>query len=402
MYRIEGIERHYSWGSDEAIPGLMGRPPSGEPVAELWFGAHPTGPARLLGRNGTTPLAPDLLQAVAADPRGMLGEDVVRRFGGELPFMLKLIAPARPLSLQVHPTLERARRQFAVEQAGGTPIDSPVRNYRDPNHKPEMVYALTRFEAVCGFRSPRRAAEMFDGLDTPLTDRIHAHLCAHPDVAGVRTVFSSLLTAVSRPTAEEVAAVAAACARRLEQGSPSRRADSTVVLLQAEHPGDPGVVASLLLNPVTLNPGEALFVPAGGVHAYLSGLAVELMASSDNALRAGLTAKHVDVPEMLACIDWVAAPPIRLAPEHFGGPVGVFYAPVDDFELSVMSVDAATAGRELRGRGPRIVLCVAGSVTLSTPAAQLALAPGEAVFIAAHSPRPVVAGEGRLVQADVP
>jgi len=173
-------------------------------------------------------------------------------------------------------------------------------------------------------------------------------------------------------------------------------------LLQKEHPGDPGVVASLLLNPVTLHPGEALFVPAGGVHAYLSGLAVEVMASSDNVLRAGLTTKHIDVPEMLACVDYVAAPPIRLAPEYFGGPVGVFYAPVDDFELSVAHVNPGTGAYALRGRGPRIIAAIEGLVSVKCGGVTVELTPGQAVFLRSDDSAPILSGDGTVVQADVP
>ena len=398
MDRIHGVERHYSWGSHRAIPALMGGPPSPAPVAELWFGAHPSAPARLDATQGPV----DLLRLVNADPEHTLGSDVAARFHRRLPFLLKLIAPARPLSLQVHPDLARAREMFATEEAAGVAVDSPRRNYKDANHKPELVYALSRFEALCGFRAPRRAAELLAGLDTPVTDRLRAMLRAEPDAAGVKRAFTSLLNLVTRPEAESVAAVAAACARRLETGSPSERADRTVVLLQREYPGDPGVIASLLLNPVTLNPGETLFVPAGGVHAYLSGLAVELMASSDNVLRAGLTDKHIDVPEMLACVDYVAAPPIRLAPEYFGGPVGVFYAPVDDFELAVAHVNAGTGSYELRGRGPRIILGIEGAVTVRSGDAEETLTPGLAVFVRADDAAPVLSGDGVVVQADVP
>lgn len=396
MDRIHGVQRHYAWGSHDAIPALMGEGPSSQPVAELWFGAHPSAPA-LLGGNPT-----DLLRLVTADPEGTLGSDVVTRFHGRLPFLLKLIAPARPLSLQVHPDLARAREMFAAEDADGVPIDSPRRNYKDSNHKPELVFALARFEALCGFRAPRRAVELLAGLGTPVTDRLHDQLQAEPDAAGVKRAFTSLLNLVSRPGPDVVAEVAAACARRLEAGSPSERADRFVTLLQQEHPGDPGVIASLLLNPVTLNPGETLFVPAGGVHAYLSGLAVEVMASSDNVLRAGLTHKHVDVPEMLACVDYVAAPPIRLAAEYFGGPVGVFYAPVDDFELAVAHVNSGTGSYELRGRGPRIILGIEGTVTVGSGDEEETLTPGLAVFVRADDAAPMLSGDGVVVQADVP
>lgn len=398
MYRIHGIARHYDWGSPDAIPRLLGEEPTGTPVAELWFGAHPSAPARVQGAG----VALDLRALLAEDPDGCLGEGVVRRFGRELPYLLKVIAPARPLSLQVHPDLQRARARFAAENDAGIPLDSPRRNYRDANHKPELVYALTRFEALCGFRAPRRAAELLQGLGTTLTDTLHRQLLAEPDAGGVRRAFTSLLNLVSRPSPEVVAEVVAACAARLQSGTPSVRADNTVVLLHREHPGDPGVVASLLLNPVTLNPGEALFVPAGGVHAYLSGMAVEVMASSDNVLRAGLTSKHIDVPEMLACVDYVAAPPIRLAPEHLGGPENVFYAPVDDFELWVADVGPSVGPLPLRGRGPRIILCVRGAVTVALKDATAQLTPGGALFLRADEGRPTISGEGTVVQADVP
>ncbi|MFH5824188.1 mannose-6-phosphate isomerase, class I [Georgenia sp. AZ-5] len=409
MQRLSGVPRDYAWGSHDAIPALMGAAPSQQPLAELWFGAHPGGAARFVpsfnAREGADHASDgDLRALIEREPVGVLGEDVVNRFGAQLPYLLKLIAPARPLSLQVHPHLERARERFRAEEAAGIPVDAPERNYRDENHKPELVFAVTTFEAMCGFRAPRRAAELLSGLGVDVTDRLHAVLRADPSAAGMRTAFRGLLEPSTRPERAEVDAVMAACAARLRSGSPSPRADRTVVMLGREHPGDPGVVASLLLNPVTLHPGEALFVPAGGVHAYLSGLGVEIMASSDNVLRAGLTAKHIDVAEMLKCVDYVAAPPIRLAPEVFHGATRVFYAPVDDFELSVTELeDAGRASQHpLPGRGPRVILCLAGEVEVATATDTATLTRGEAIFVRADEGGVSVRGSGTLVQADVP
>lgn len=393
MYVIRGVERNYDWGSTTAIPEFMGEDPTGAPVAEVWYGAHPLGPAPIDGE-GT------LQDLIARDPSGVLGEDVSGRFGGQLPFLLKVIAPARALSLQVHPDLERAGSRFADEEAAGLPLDSPLRNYKDPNHKPEMVYALTTFQAMCGFRAPRRAAELMRGLDTDLTDQLHRQLRSHPNADGVREAFAWLLALATRPSAEQVAEVAEACRRRLETGSPSRRVDRTVVQLQEQHPGDPGVVASMLLNPVTLEPGQVLFVPAGAVHAYLSGLGVEIMASSDNVLRAGLTAKPIDVPEMLACVDYVAAPPIRIAPERVGPATEVYHAPVDDFELGTTVVRPDPI--PVPGRAARTILCVEGEVSISVGDQTEILTPGRAVFVGAREDQPQVSGQGRIVQADVP
>ncbi|MDC7122978.1 mannose-6-phosphate isomerase, class I [Cellulomonas fimi] len=395
MLRITHATQDYAWGSRTALHRLFGDE-TPEVLAEAWMGAHAAAPSRPVDGEGT------LGDLIADDVAHTLGEDVVARFGPSLPYLLKVIAADSPLSLQVHPHIDRAREGFAEEEAAGIPVDAPHRNYRDRNHKPELVYALTHFEAMCGFRAPRRAAELFAGLDAPLAKELHGVLAAEPTADGIRAAFTQLLEPATRPSAAEVGEVAAACGARLAAGSPSPRADRTVGVLQEAYPGDPGVVTSLLLNPVTLQPGDAMFVPAGGVHAYLSGVGVEVMASSDNVLRAGLTPKHVDVPELLRNVDYVAAPPIRIAPEVFHGATKVFYAPVDDFELSVTEI-ADDEAHPLPGRGPRILLCLEGAVQVDTLRdGALTLAQGEVAFVPAGDGSLTVRGRGRLVQADVP
>jgi len=339
---------------------------------------------------------------IEADAEDLLGADVVARFGTALPYLFKILAAESPLSLQVHPDLDQARRGYDAEEAARIPVDAAHRNYRDRNHKPELVYALTPFEALCGFRAPRRAAEALRGLDSPLAKQLRGLLAAQPSYKGIRAAFTQLLEPATRPTPAEVNEVAEACAARLADGSPSTRADRTVVLLARAYPGDPGAVTSLLLNPVTLQPGEAMFVPAGCVHAYLHGMAIEIMASSDNVLRAGLTPKHVDVDELLRLVDYVAAPPIRIAPEVFHGATRVFYAPVDDFELSVTTVDDDLV-HPLPGRGPRILLCLEGvSAITSSRGAAITLRRGQSLFAAAGDGALTARGRGTVIQADVP
>ena len=399
MLRLTNQTQHYAWGSATAIPEIIGIPASGEPVAELWMGGHPSAPSRALTSGEEVPL--DAL--VAADPDQLLGADVVARFGPALPYLLKIIAAEKPLSLQVHPRLDRARDGYDAEEAAGVDRSRSDRNYKDRNHKPELVYALTTFEALCGFRAPRRAAELLAGLDAPLARTLSDVLREAPSYEGIRTAFRHLLEPGTRPSRREVDAVVDACRDRLRNGSPSPRADGAVVLLADAYPGDPGAVTSLLLNPVTLQPGEAMFIPAGGVHAYLRGVGIEIMASSDNVLRAGLTTKHVDIPELLANVDYVAAPPIRIAPELFYGATKVYYAPVDDFQLSVTTVtDGET--HSLPGRGPRILLCLDGAVTITpqTGGDTLDLARGQAAFAPASDGALTVHGTGCVVQADVP
>lgn len=422
VLRLGSVRREYAWGSPTALPELLGLESDGRPCAELWFGAHPTAPSPIVrppgdagaGRrevdSGTAhsreQLPSDLQSAIERDPEGTLGAEVLSRFGPHLPFLLKLIAPARPLSIQVHPGRDRAHTGFARENAAGIPLDAHTRSYRDPNHKPELIYAVTRFDALSGFRAPRRAEELLVGLDSPLARRLLSILRADSSPGGVRTAFSELLDPRTRPGGPEIRELVAQCVARLGNGaqvSPSPRADSTVALLAQRFPDDPGVAVSLLLNPVTLNPGEAMFIPVGGVHAYLSGVGVELMSNSDNVLRAGLTTKHTDIPELLDAVEYVAAPPVRIAPEVVDDVSRLYRAPVDDFELCVTDLEDDRR-HPLPGRGPRVVVVVRGHVRISTESGHgcEALHPGEAVFLLPADGRLEVSGPGTVVLAAVP
>ncbi len=424
MERLQGRSRDYAWGSRGVIPGLFGYPAAEQPVAEVWLGAHPDDPARLgCGENAplfdvdqlypsvvNTPSPADapgsagstrpvtLEDFVAANPEAVLGEEIVYRHGGQLPYLLKLIAPTEPLSLQVHPSLEQAREGFAAEEAAGIARTAPNRNYRDRNHKPELAYALTRFEALVGFRAPRRIAAVIRDLHAPLTDEIRKIVLRD----GVRAAFCFLLAPETRPGEDSVQEVIRACRERDPEDSPSRRADAAVIALGSRYPGDPGVVASLLMNPVTLQPGEALFIPDGTVHAYQSGVAVEIMAASDNVLRAGLTAKYIDVPELLRVVRAHAAPPLRIAPEWNSRSTATFYAPVDDFELSVVTLRDANAWVRQPSLGPRTLVCLEGAVQAEAGGQRLSMNAGQAIFIPASDGRLSVRGFGKLVIAGVP
>lgn len=409
---LQGRVRAYEWGSLRAIPELFGKEAAEGPVAEVWLGAHPDDPASVgrvhsifdesqlyPSRVAPRAVGPSLDEWVAQDPDLILGESVVERYGARLPYLLKLIAPAQPLSLQVHPSIAQAEEGYAAEEAAGVPHRDPRRNYKDRNHKPELVYALSTFQALAGFRARRRIGEVIEALGTPLTDDLRRVLRSR----GVRGAFEFLLSEPTRPGADAVAEVAVACERRLRAGeSPSRRADSIVVRLAERYPGDPGVVSSLLLNPVTLRTGEALFLSAGTVHAYLSGVGVEIMASSDNVLRAGLTHKHVDVPELLRILDPTASPPTRIAPERVSRAVSTFYAPVDDFELSDVHLRDANVRERIRGVGPRTVVCLNGAAQLEANGQVVDVSAGQAVFVPSCDGPLAARGFGHLVQAAVP
>ncbi|MFI5689214.1 mannose-6-phosphate isomerase, class I [Streptomyces sp. NPDC051636] len=381
MDRLDNTIRPYAWGSTTAIPKLLGVEPSGEPQAEMWMGAHPGAPSRTA--RGT------LVEVIEADPERELGAEAVAKFGPRLPFLLKILAAAAPLSLQVHPDLEQAKEGYADEEHRGIPVDAPHRNYKDANHKPELICALTDFDGLCGFRDPVEAAGLLDGLGVdslkPYVDLLHAH----PEDAALREVLTAVLTADPEEMSRTVAAATAACTRL--GGAYAPYAD-----LAHHYPGDPGVIAAMLLNHVRLQPGEALFLGAGIPHAYLSGLGVEIMANSDNVLRCGLTPKHVDVPELLRVVRFQPSDPGVLRPEASPDGEEVYETPIDEFRLSRYVLPAGGATHDLTLPTPQILLCTAGSVR----AGQDELTPGESVFVPAGE-KAEVSGAGTVFRATV-
>ena len=304
MKRIDGVVQHYSWGHRSAIADLVGRAPSGEPDAELWLGAHPSAPSPTAG---SAPL--DAL--IAADPVGTLGAETADTHG-ELPFLLKIIAAAEPLSIQTHPNAAQARAGFERENAAGIALDAPDRTYRDANPKPELVCALTTFEALCGFRPLAGTRDLFDALGDgveSVVERLHG-----PGTDA--EVLADTMAWLLREASEEVVMACLEACRML--GRPGWAVEAQTAIDAATHHGpDPGVVVSLLLNRITLGPGEALALGPGNLHAYLSGMAVEVMANSDNVVRGGLTRKHVDIDELLAVVDCTPAPPEVQRPDDW-------------------------------------------------------------------------------------
>ncbi|MET8946925.1 mannose-6-phosphate isomerase, class I [Streptomyces sp. NPDC004542] len=381
MDRLDNTIRPYAWGSTTAIPELLGVKPTGEPQAEMWMGAHPGAPSRT-GR-GT------LVEVIQSDPERELGAKTVAKFGPRLPFLLKILAAGAPLSLQVHPDLAQAKEGFADEERRGVPIDAPHRNYKDANHKPELICALTEFDGLCGFRDPVEAAGLLDGLGVdslkPYVDLLHAH----PEDAALREVLTGVLTADPEEMARTVTAATAACTRLGGAYAPYAG-------LAHHYPGDPGVIAAMLLNHVRLQPGEALFLGAGIPHAYLSGLGVEIMANSDNVLRCGLTPKHVDVPELLRIVRFEPRDPGVLRPEAAPDGEEVYETPIDEFRLSRYVLPAGGTGHDLTLPTPQVLLCTAGSVQ----AGEYGLTPGGSVFVPAGE-RAEVSGEGTVFRATV-
>ena len=388
MYEIENVLRDYAWGSTTAIAALLGRPESGGPEAELWIGAHPDSPSVARRPDGSTvPL--DAL--IAEDPEHYLGAESVAGFGPRLPFLTKILAAAQPLSLQVHPSLDQAQAGFARENAAGVAPDAPNRNYRDDNHKPEMIFALTPFEALCGFRPPAATrkillhlAACFDLVEAEipavLTELVNL-LDSADESAGLRSAFERLING-----GEEVSHATAMVAAALISGAPLApyQAElSTVVSLNEQYPGDPGVLISLLLNRLSLRPGEAVYLPAGNVHAYLHGLGVEVMASSDNVLRGGLTPKFVDVPELLQTIEFQPVDVPMLTPAFSGLGQELYRPPFQEFQLQRVELAPGASPVPLAQSGAVVVIVVNGSVYLDSPKGDLQLSRGGSAFLAA-------------------
>ena len=386
MHLLRGAVRTYAWGSRTAIAAFTGRPtPTPHPEAELWFGAHPGDPAYLETESGEQ----SLLEALTVDPEGQLGTAVLDRFGDCLPFLVKVLAADEPLSLQAHPSAQQAADGFDREERAGIPIASPTRNHRDRNHKPELVIALETFEALAGFRRVSRSIDLMQALEVSALGPFVALLKGQPDADGLRALFTTWITAPQPDLDMLVPAVLDGAIAYIRSGAKEFASEAKDVLeLGERYPGDAGVLAALLLNRLTLKPGEGLFLPAGNLHTYLRGVAVEVMANSDNVLRGGLTPKHVDVPELLRILDFHPVAEAALRPEmRRDGAELVYSIPTDEFAVSRLRIDGENLGHELdaamRHDGPQVLLCTEGSVLLHAKSSSLTLHRGQAAWVSA-------------------
>jgi mannose-6-phosphate isomerase len=387
MHLLRGAVRTYAWGSRTEIAEFTGRPsPTAHPEAELWFGAHPGDPAWLETDQGER----SLLDTLREDPEGELGAAVRDRFGDTLPFLLKVLAADEPLSLQAHPSAEQAVEGFAREDKLGIPVSAPTRNYRDRSHKPELLVALGQFEALAGFRSAARSVELMRALEVTDLDPFVNLLAGSSDADGLRALFTTWITAPQPDLDVLVPAVIDGAIQYLRSGKKQKFAAEakTVLELGERYPGDAGVLASLLLNRISLSPGEGIYLPAGNLHAYLHGVGVEVMANSDNVLRGGLTPKHVDVPELLRVLDFTPATDVVIRPQTARDGMELVYdTPAPEFAVSVLRIDGEQLGHEIdaptRHDGPQILLCTEGSTVVHAKTTAVTLDRGSAAWVSA-------------------
>jgi mannose-6-phosphate isomerase len=387
MDLLEPVVQPYAWGSTVVLAEMLGRPsPSPGPEAELWVGAHPAGPAGLRRDSARTSLD----QVIAADPERELGRACVSRFGPRLPFLLKILAAEQPLSIQVHPDQRQAQAGFRAENERGLALSDPARNYVDDWPKPEAIVAVTAFEALAGFRAPAEAAQLLAALELDELAAVAADLRERGDLRHT-------LGAVLRwPEVERTALldrVVEACGQLSDA---FRAAGAAALSIAADHPGDLGVVASLLLRHLVLQPGQALFMPAGGVHGYLRGVGVEVLANSDNVVRAGVTAKHVDVDELLRLVDPTVDVPL-LSAASLSPAVTQFDAGVSEFRLYRLELGPEPI--TLPGEGPRLVLSIDGEAVLDHGTNALKLGRGGAAFVPASDGPVSLSGYGVLFAA---
>ncbi len=390
----------YDWGSTSALALLQSRPPSGGPEAELWMGAHPAAPSDLLLSDGQRLALPE---AVTRFPEAVLGQPTLNRFGSRLPFLLKVLAIARPLSVQVHPDAERAAEAYRADG------ESP---YVDPFHKPEMIYALEPMEALAGFRSPAQAAMLMGRLGCeslrPLIEVLDGTAGNSPaDEPG--RLHAALAQLVDWPVIDRaalVAEIAAGSSRVQAAGNTDyREVFGWLERLIGLHPADPMVLAPLLLDLIRLSPGQTLFIAAGMPHCYLSGLGVEILASSDNVLRAGLTNKRVDAEELLRVIDTRPCLPSAVTPTSLSDHEVVWRPDVEEFQLSRIMVRSAEEHRAVPAdpsiAGPQILLCTRGQVAVRAGERTVQLIGGASAFVTAEVGQLTFSGDGEIFRAAV-
>lgn len=377
----------YAWGSRTALQSLLNWPkPWEEPVAELWMGAHPKAPSMVEMKGEWCSLA----KVIAADPISVLGRYVAERFSNKLPFLFKVLAADRPLSIQVHPNMMQAREGFERENRLNIPLDAPNRNYKDACHKPENLCAVTPFEAMKGFRAPDDILKLMDRvfLSSPLPEL--DSLRKEPNAAGMKRFFSALMSMETKRRVR-VTREAVEGAERVVHDD---RAFYWLLELNHEYPGDVGVLSPLFLNLVTLSPGEAIYVPAGVPHAYLSGVGMEIMASSDNVLRGGLTPKHVDIPELLEVINFNTSPVQKQRPLPDDNSERIYKTPADEFQLSEIMLKGEGTFRSGMERSVEILICMEGSGMIEDleSGRALPLSKGVSVIVPSVVPQYAVSG----------
>ena len=387
----------YEWGSKTAIPELLGLgKPAVEPQAELWMGAHPKAPSRV-DCNGVWR---SLLEVIAENPHEVLGRATARRFSNKLPFLFKVLAAAKPLSIQAHPNQRQAREGFLRENTIGIPLGADKRNYRDENHKPEIICALTPFWALNGFRQVREIQRLLGKIQVPPLVETLSFLEGPSSRQGLKGFFFHLMT-MEKDKQGKIVKAAAAYAEKWREQEPVW---TWIARLNEEYPGDMGVLSPAFLNLVRLEPQQAMYLGAGELHAYLQGVGIELMANSDNVLRGGLTGKHIDIQELLNILNFSEAQPNILQPVSVASGETVYPTGTAEFVLSVVRVRGGAPFIGARNRSVEIMICTKGEATVTDvgDGRTTGLPRGTSIVVPAAVDQYRIEGEATIYKAAVP
>ncbi|MFS1538701.1 MAG: mannose-6-phosphate isomerase [Candidatus Phlomobacter fragariae] len=387
MFKMINKIQHYNWGSKDALTKLYHiKNPQHLPMAELWMGAHPKASSIVEDFNTQQKISLDKL--IATDPTYYLGEKVAQKFN-RLPFLFKVLCAAQPLSIQVHPDKISAEAGFKRENAAKIDLDCPNPNYKDDNHKHELIYALTPFKAINSFRPLNEIANLL----IPIADaspNIQLFLKT-PTETQLAKLFSHLLSLTTREKQPLFTTLKSVLQQ--EKGEPWH----TIQKILPLYPDDNGLFAPLLLNIIELQPGEAMFLYARTPHAYIEGVGLEVMANSDNVLRAGLTNKHIDTAELLANLDFIvkARNTLLLQPNihdnEFCYPI-----PVDDFAFSLYLIDNQLT--TIENSSATILFCVEGKISITSENQTAEILSGESIFISASEKQIMLNGKGKLAR----
>jgi len=396
FFKLSPVIQPYAWGSRRAIADFLGLPsPSPTPQAELWMGAHPKAPSKILFEGRHQPLD----AVIGRFPEAFLGPEALSRFGPRLPYLFKILAADQPLSIQAHPSQPQAQAGFARENAQGIPLSADNRNFKDDGHKPECICAVTSFWGICGFRPFDNMLSMLASVWPDRESGLIEVLSGSRTPAGLRLFFEMLMS-LPRQRREPLIESVVAAASDKAFNEPERQ---WIQKLQSLYPGDIGVISPILLNLFQLQPGEAMFLPAGRLHAYFGGLGIELMANSDNVLRGGLTPKHIDVPQLIDIVDFNPAPPAVLQPVETSPSERIYASPVDEFLLSVVETGKGSVYQcSDEQHSAEIILCSRGEACIRSPEQQLMmLRKGESALIPAAVGPYVIEGDAMLYKASV-
>ncbi|CAK3137285.1 Mannose-6-phosphate isomerase [Vibrio crassostreae] len=391
LFKLDNVIQHYPWGSKQSISELFDiQNPNAEPQAEIWMGVHPRGCSRVADTGQL------LSEVLSQDCKGMFGEYTEARFG-ELPYLFKVLAAETPLSIQVHPSKKKAQLGFERENKLGISLDASNRNYKDPNHKPELVYALTFYKAMNGFRPIQQIIELFKEAEISALDIEISALAINPNSEGLKVFFTSVMTLEGERKKLALEQLYSAYERRPKTAM-GREALQYSKGFEQHYVDDIGLFSPLMLNTIELAPGEAMFLHAETPHAYIEGTGLEIMANSDNVLRAGLTPKFIDVPELIdnTCFETTDIEGIKLKPIEKEDKLS-FPIPVDDFGFDILSVSEEISQQYLRSA--EILFCIGGEVTISTKEHKLMLSSGESAFISNDAGMYEYQGQGILARA---